>query len=210
MDVLEKSWSSFSHGVAETYLKGFGHPAETSKTIVADLIRQLSGGGEVSILDVGCGNAQMLQFLKDQGIKCHYTGVDFSLPLLKVAMRNFPDSEFLCDNIETLLSLKGTYDIALYSHVIELLSSPEEALLAARKVARKIMIRFYEPPEFEVDRVELKEMDIGAETKVPYLRRKMSRDYYRLVLYKIGCRKVEIYKDTASKDQVHLLHFDRV
>jgi hypothetical protein len=39
------------------------------------------------------------------------------------------------------------------------------------------------------------------------LRRKMSRDYYRLILSRIGCRQVDLYDDETSKDQVHVLRF---
>jgi hypothetical protein len=49
-------------------------------------------------------------------------------------------------------------------------------------------------------------MDVGGEA-VPYLRRKMSRDYYRLILAKAGCREVDVYRDESSKDQIHLLRF---
>ena len=52
----------------------------------------------------------------------------------------------------------------------------------------------------------LRWLDVGADKQVPYLRRKMSRDYYRLILSRLGCSKVDIYRDT-TKDQIHVLHF---
>ena len=86
-----------------------------------------------------------------------------------------------------------------------MLESPELSLREAKKVTNRILIRFFEPPEFEVDTVELREMDLGF-GNVPYLRRKMSSSYYNLILANINCRRVDVYRD-ATKDQVHLLHF---
>jgi hypothetical protein len=70
-----------------------------------------------------------------------------------------------------------------------------------------VLIRFFEPPEFDVDTVELREMDVGGDRKVPYLRRKMSRDFYRLILANLGVSRVEIFQADGDKDQLHVLHF---
>jgi hypothetical protein len=89
-----------------------------------------------------------------------------------------------------------------------MLSSPERSLLKARTFAGLIIIRFFEPPDFETDTVELRDMDIGEGRTVPYIRRKMSRDYYRLILTKLGCTSVDVYRAESAKDQVHVLHYE--
>jgi hypothetical protein len=48
-------------------------------------------------------------------------------------------------------------------------------------------------------------MDVGGPEQVPYLRRKLSRDAYRLALAKIGASLVDVYRDELSTDQVHLV-----
>ena len=105
-------------------------------------------------------------------------------------------------------SITGAYDVAIYSHVIEILSSPERSLLRAKTFAKRIIIRFFEPPEFDTDTVELREMDVGDGRTVPYIRRKMSREYYRFLLSKLGCISVDVYRDETAKDQVHVLYYD--
>ena len=109
--------------------------------------------------------------------------------------------------MNTLEGLDGHWDVAIYSHVVEILGSPEHSIRRAAQLADAIAIRFFEPPEFDDDLVELREMEVGDGTAVPYLRRKMSRDYYRMILAKSGCRSVDVYRDDFSKDQVHLLRF---
>ena len=58
----------------------------------------------------------------------------------------------------------------------------------ARGRAGTIVIRFFDPPEFETDIVELCKMEVGERRMVPDLRCNMSRDYYRLIVADIGCR----------------------
>jgi ubiquinone/menaquinone biosynthesis C-methylase UbiE len=206
MSRLRESWNAFSPEVAAAYLKTVGHPASGSKQILLDVIRSLSENARPAVLDLGCGNGQLLEFFKEKGLACDYTGVDFSAALLAVARRQNPEATFIQGDVNRLSTLvSGRFDFVIYSHVIEMLESPELSLHEAKKATNRVLIRFFEPPEFEVDTVELREMDLGL-GKVPYLRRKMSRSYYQLILANAGCKRVDVYRD-VSKDQVHVLYF---
>ena len=208
MDELATSWGALTPGRAREYLKTYGAPSKGSKELLVDLLPGLAPGGAPSVLDLGCGNAQLLEFLRERGFRGFYTGVDVSEPLLAVAREVFAHDEgaaFVRADVNTLEGVTGRWDVALYSHVLEILASPEASLIAAARLADTIVVRFFEPPEFEVDTVELRTMEIGDGTTVPYLRRRMGRDYYRLVLAKLGCRKVDVYRDETAKDQVHVL-----
>jgi ubiquinone/menaquinone biosynthesis C-methylase UbiE len=148
----------------------------------------------------------LLEFFKEKGLACEYTGVDFSDALLAVARCQNPEATFIQGDVNHLSTfVSGPFDFVLYSHVIEMLESPELSLHEARKTTNRVVIRFFEPPEFDVDTVELREMDLGL-GKVPYLRRKMSRSYYQLILANAGCKRVDVYRDVC-KDQVHVLYF---
>jgi ubiquinone/menaquinone biosynthesis C-methylase UbiE len=207
MSNLSDSWNAFSPDIAEQYLKTYGHPSVSSKALLVDVLKQYTTSITMPrVIDLGCGNAQMGEYFAEQQFPCTYTGVDFSDVLLDVGRRVLPEAQFIKDDVNTLTQIAGRYDVAIYSHVVELLTSPEESLAAARKLADLIVIRFYEPPEFETDSVELRWMDVGNDQQVPFIRRKMSRDYYRLLLTKLDCKRVDIFRD-ASKDQVHVLTF---
>jgi SAM-dependent methyltransferase len=211
MDHLSRSWGALSPQRAAEYLKTYGAPSEGSKRLLLEVIREYAGGRRLSLLDLGCGNGQLYEYFREQGLECDYTGVDFSEPLLETARANYADdghARFVHADVNTLEGLTGSHDVALYSHVIEVLSSPESSLLAARGLARCTMIRFFEPPERDTDLVELREMEVGDGRMVPYLRRTMGRDYYRLILAKLGCTRVDVYQDETAKDQVHVLHYD--
>lgn len=207
MNQLSDSWNAFSPEVAAQYLKTYGHPSVSSKALLVDVLRQYTAGIKTpSIIDLGCGNAQIGEYFIEQNYNCSYTGVDFSDVLLEAGKRAMPHATFIKDDVNVLEQVKGQYDVALYSHVVELLSAPEDSLAAAQRVANIIVIRFYEPPEFERDSIELRWQDVGTGVQVPYLRRKMSRDYYRLVLSRLGCKGVDIFRD-STKDQIHVLRF---
>ncbi len=203
-DFLKESWNSFSDARAKEYLKTFGHPSKTSKEILVKALENEFGSKKISIIDLGCGNAQLYEYFKERRLNCAYTGVDFSKPLLAAAKKANPEAEFIQSDINLLDNIKDVYDAAVYSHVIEMLPSPESSLVYISKIAEIIIIRFFEPPEFEFDTVELKMMETAEGLHVPYLRRKMSKDYYQMILKKIG-REAKIIEDKNSKDQIHIL-----
>ncbi len=198
---LQDSWSAFSKESAETYLTGRGSSAD-SKRILTEILKKEPR--PLSILDIGCGNAQLYGYFKEHDLACTYSGVDFSDPLLEAGQRAYPEITLLSDDVHTLAQVTGHYDVALYSHVIEMLESPEESLFHAKRLADKILIRFFEPPHFEFDRIEIKTMDEGR-GPVPYLRRKMGKSYYEEILKRLGMT-AKVYTSNA-KDEIHVLTY---
>jgi len=212
MNILEESWSSFSADIASRYLKTFGAPSLESKALLVDVLRDLSGGRSLKLIELGCGNGQLAEYFRAQALDFSYLGVDFSEPLLNAGRQMFagdPAISFIHDDVQSLGLINGRFDIAIYSHVIEMLSSPEASLQSSRRLADKIVIRFFEPPEADLTTVELRDLNTGKPESgfVPYLRWTMGRDFYRLILAKLGAKRVDIYR-TQTKDQVHVLHFD--
>jgi SAM-dependent methyltransferase len=210
-DALRKSWSSFSPSLAARYLKTYGWPSAGSKALLVDVLEHL-GRAPLEILDLGCGNAQLYEYFKERGLACRYTGVDFSDALLaaaRAAHDGDPNAHFLAEDIEVLDSINGRFDVVVYSHVLEMVESPERTLSRARELAPMIIVRFFEPPAEVPDTVELLSLEVDEGRTVPYLRRTMSRDYYRLLLAKIGCLRVDVYDDpSGAKDEVHVLFLD--
>jgi ubiquinone/menaquinone biosynthesis C-methylase UbiE len=209
VDKLRQAWSSFSPEIARDYLKTYGAPSVDSKAVLTEVLKRAASGQALRLIELGCGNGQLAEHFLAQGLDCEYTGVDFSEPLLAAARQTFAGEarvQFVCDDVENL-KVEARYDYAIFSHVLELLPSPERALFNAKRVARRVVIRFYEPPVFEETRVELKEMDVGG-GPAPFLRWKMGRDFYQLMLAKLGATAVDVYR-SDSKDEVHVIYFDQ-
>jgi SAM-dependent methyltransferase len=210
MSALRDSWSSFSRDIAKVYLDGFGHPSLLSKTLVASLLREMFGDKQFRIADFGCGNGHMYASFKQAGLTCEYFGYDFSTSLLDAGRDRFlgdANAHFFEADIGNPGLTAEPCDVVLFSHVLEMLASPERSLLAARRTAPIVMIRFFEPPVGEYDVTEVLQLNVGDAASVPYLRRTISKDYYNLMLNKIDCRLVEVHQVDGDKDQVHLLRF---
>ena len=152
MSSLSDSWGSFSPEIAKKYLKSYGHPSLSSKELLLEVLKTYTQGIlKPKLLDLGCGNGQLGEYFLGSNFECEYTGVDFSSVLLSAAQQALPDSRFIQSDINNLQEISDEFDVAIYSHVFELLSSPEECLLAAKRLADIIVIRFFEPPDFEFD-----------------------------------------------------------
>jgi ubiquinone/menaquinone biosynthesis C-methylase UbiE len=206
MDFLKDSWGSFAADTAKAYLRTFGSPAHTSMSLLMRILRDLCKAAPPHrLLDVGCGNASLYSRMMETGVPCDYMGIDFSAALLTAARALHPEAMFTEMDVQRLALPDRSFDYVVFSHVLEMLASPEKALQESKRVCRKkILIRFFEPPVFRCDETELRFMDVGM-GKVPYLRRKMSKDYYDMMLANCGIRTVEVYKDSYSTDQIHVL-----
>lgn len=59
-------------------------------------IADLSGK---KIHDIGCGCGHFFGYLKEQNIKCHYTGSDISYQMIQKAKESYPEGQFHTANI---------------------------------------------------------------------------------------------------------------
>ena len=210
MTLIKQSWSAFSHDIAKIYLDGFGHPSEHSKALSAAVLREIFGDAEFRLADFGCGNGHLFDYYKASGLSLQYGGYDFSSSLLVAGRERFQGNQsvrFVEADIEDQNLSGEQYDVVLFSHVLEMLQSPQRGLLAARRLAPMVMIRFFEPPTGDYDIAEIRQLDIGSTQSVPYLRRTMSRGYYNLLLDAVGCRSVDVHQAEGDKDQIHVLRF---
>src|SRR5262245_18456396 len=55
--------------------------------------------GGASVLDVGCGQGDLLDWLRESGIDAQYAGVDITPPMVEVARRRFPGASFEVRNL---------------------------------------------------------------------------------------------------------------
>lgn len=75
-------------------------------------IKTFIGNQSGSILDVGCGNAEFLQFLKGTGFDGKYFGIDVCQRLIKEARIRFPACEFTQSDVLKLKKKKYDYIVA--------------------------------------------------------------------------------------------------
>jgi SAM-dependent methyltransferase len=210
MTILKATWSAFTPEIAKIYLDGHGSPSLGSKKLMSSVLKELFGSRSFRLADFGCGNGHLFGFFRAEGLDCEYFGCDFSNSLIAAGCERYADelnAHFLEADIEDPELAISPCDIVLYSHVLEMLQSPQKSLLAARRTAPIAMVRFFEPPTGDYDITEVRQLDTGGSSTGPYLRRTMSKAYYNLLLHEVGCSSVDIHQVDGDKDQVHILHF---
>ena len=209
--LVKNSWSAFDAETAKIYLDGYGHPSERSKILMASVLTELFGTQQFHLADFGCGNGHLYGFFRQRGLNLRYTGYDFSTSLLQAASEKYPGDDcvgFKEADIQDPEISGAPADIALFSHVLEMLECPGGALAAARRLAPRIMIRFFEPPAPRHDLVEIRKLDTGpGQPTSPYLRRSFSNDHYDMLLSAAGCRSIDVHRVDNDKDEIHVLNF---
>lgn len=87
---------------------------------------------DFAILDLGCGNGRLLNYLKQSGC-ADYLGVDQSMALIAIAKSKFPENKFIADDFTKKLPLRRKFDavffVASYHHI------PPDLQLPALKYA---------------------------------------------------------------------------
>lgn len=93
-----------------------------------------SHGRPVDILDIGCGIGLLGKELRRKGNKV--SGVDISRFSIEKAKKNL-DAAFVCDiQNEKLPFPEGTFDVVLFTEVIEHLPFPEKTMIEISRVLR--------------------------------------------------------------------------
>ncbi len=84
------------------------------------------------ILDVGCGFADLYQFLTDKGISVDYTGIELLPEFVQIARRRYPDAKIIEGDFLEALSEQGEkFDVAIASGTFNVL--PQTVPLQAYK-----------------------------------------------------------------------------
>ncbi|NEP66980.1 MULTISPECIES: class I SAM-dependent methyltransferase [Moorena] len=88
------------------------------------------------MLDIGCGNGSLTNFIAQQGYEV--VGVEESESGIKLASDNFTDCQFIQGSIYNLpyAELSDKFDIVISLEVIEHLFYPKELVRAAKKVLK--------------------------------------------------------------------------
>lgn len=134
-------------------------PAQSFKDFVRFLRREQKVElSNLSILDLGCGNAKNSFYLAEQGVNNKIVGVEISETALKHAKQLAPNGEFLKQSIGTVLPFRdSTFDIVLDVTSSNSLSESE------REVYLKEIQRLLKPGGYLFVRALCKDGDKNAQ-----------------------------------------------
>jgi 2-polyprenyl-3-methyl-5-hydroxy-6-metoxy-1,4-benzoquinol methylase len=102
-----------------------GTPEHARYAAIADLVRRLKPGG--AILDVGCGEGLLLDWLKP-GECSRYTGIDISAEAVaRASARQDARAAFVCADTERYVP-GGRFEVIVYNEVLYYLGDPMRVL----------------------------------------------------------------------------------
>jgi SAM-dependent methyltransferase len=85
-------------------------------SVIVDRVRR---AGFTKVLEIGCGPAQLANYLVDQGIEL-YTGLDFSPHAIEMAKVNVPTGRFVVgDARERTIHTQVDHDVVICTEVLE-------------------------------------------------------------------------------------------
>ena len=104
-----------------------------------------------SVLEVGCGEGFVLDFLMKRQPEAHYTGVDLSAGAVAMARRiTAPGIDYACGHGARLPFASGTFDLVVLSEVLEHVPLPEPVLQEALRLSRgRVLISVPLEPYFQ-------------------------------------------------------------
>ncbi len=88
-----------------------------------------------SIVDVGCFDGYFTQKLRE--FACETVGVDCLDQVLNKTRKDDPEGNYISGFAENLPLDDNTYDVGIYSHVLEHVFNPELTLAEAKRVIKK-------------------------------------------------------------------------
>jgi SAM-dependent methyltransferase len=98
LDLYSKGLMLFGDSPAALCWSPEGQRARYS--LLAEIATSLEGIEGKKILDYGCGKGDFYAFLRERGIRVHYTGTDINPDLVALAAAKYPECDFRVFDIE--------------------------------------------------------------------------------------------------------------
>ena len=120
LQIIQKYYeNNMSKGLAEYGILGW-ESEEAQKLRFDMLLNGIELEGK-SLLDVGCGTGNLLEYINSKGLKVEYTGVDILDPMIKIANAKGLNGEFYhADIFKDNIFEKKTFDIIYSSGIFNL------------------------------------------------------------------------------------------
>jgi 2-polyprenyl-3-methyl-5-hydroxy-6-metoxy-1,4-benzoquinol methylase len=120
-------------------VKILGAGSEEHRRIRFNVIKEVGDLNNCSVLDFGCGLSDFYAFLKSEGIKVDYVGIDIVPEFIEHSARKYPEQTFYCFDIGEKNLLGGRrFDYAVCSQVFNNKLLHEDNVEVASGVMRKL------------------------------------------------------------------------
>ena len=93
-------------------------------------------GRPATVLDAGCGEGVVTEWLRDGLPGARVVGVDASNDALREASERVPEASFEPGDVQALPFADGSFDLVVCTEVLEHVADPRAALVELRRVSR--------------------------------------------------------------------------
>ncbi len=96
------------------------------------LVDYVSEKGEISILDIGMGQAQWWKNFP----KMNFSGIDTSIKMVNYTEKIYPNARVVKGSAEKLPFQDQTFDLIVMAHVLSVIDNPKKAFCEAKRVTK--------------------------------------------------------------------------
>jgi ubiquinone/menaquinone biosynthesis C-methylase UbiE len=124
---------------------------ELNRELYAHVVKLLDPAAKASILELGFGEGVVPEMLDQRNRTLHYTGIDFSEEMLKMATaKHIPGANFLLGEVAAMPFADQTFDIVFGINVVYFWETPEKELSEILRVLKPggLLMLGYRPKTF--------------------------------------------------------------
>lgn len=105
------------------------------------VVAQHLGANPMRIAGLGCGNARIVQAIRDTKLLYEYTGFDLNEACLETARRPYPEHKFESLDLDHLVSGSlGHYDGVVLDSTLSMVEDPRRLLISLLERSRAIVV----------------------------------------------------------------------
>src|SRR6266446_9256902 len=123
-----------------TDMQKYGPVHRHQRRVYRFLLRSIQNITVESVLDVGCGTADNLMFIKTIFPSIKVFGMDITDVPLKIAQNRIPGGKFWTDDIQNPKRTAGLFDLVTCFEVIEHLEDDRNALKNISRITNKYLL----------------------------------------------------------------------
>jgi ubiquinone/menaquinone biosynthesis C-methylase UbiE len=124
---------------------------ELNRELYAHVVKLLDPAAKASILELGFGEGIVPEKLDQQNTMLHYTGIDFSEEMVKMAKaKHIPGARFLLGEVAAMPFADQTFDIVFGINVVYFWETPERELSEIMRVLKPggLLLLGYRPKTY--------------------------------------------------------------
>jgi ubiquinone/menaquinone biosynthesis C-methylase UbiE len=124
---------------------------ELNRELYAHVVKLLDPAAKASILELGFGEGVVPEMLDQRNRTLHYTGIDFSEEMVKMATaKHIPGANFLLGEVAAMPFADQTFDIVFGINVVYFWENPERELSEILRVLKPggLLLLGYRPKTY--------------------------------------------------------------